>query len=325
MNCSSLNLHQGSATAFVPIVSASVAMQMPQVRAPIYSQPRSWSTPSTPALYEFHPPSNYGNQINGSHPPSSSSLASLSNASASFSAANSSSSNLRNLRNDLLIAADSVTNAMQNLVKELNSENESYNDSTDEEVDNRRLVFRNENATHSGTNGAFSSVQFSSKNNPYFTQPIMIQTGHRMNTEGTEPKREAPIRRKKKRNGPHNESLIIDADKDDENFDEDDGYNEEEEEDDDELDYEDDNCLMTESFIDDLNAANAYGLVYGEDKTAGLQQMHLHQAQLMANLAAGNEQVASWRRELEQRLIDDAASDSPNSNEKQDSTDDKKQ
>ena len=39
---------------------------------------------------------------------------------------NSSTSNLRNLRNDLFIAADSVTNAMQSLVNELNSDSDMY-------------------------------------------------------------------------------------------------------------------------------------------------------------------------------------------------------
>ncbi|XP_013413234.1 dystrobrevin beta isoform X3 [Lingula anatina] len=50
-------------------------------------------------------------------------------------------SNARNLRNDLLVAADSVTNAMSSLVKELNSEASS--DSEDEDnIDNHRKCSR---------------------------------------------------------------------------------------------------------------------------------------------------------------------------------------
>ncbi|XP_041357964.1 dystrobrevin beta-like [Gigantopelta aegis] len=46
-------------------------------------------------------------------------------------------SNVRSLRNDLLVAADSVTNAMSSLVKELNSENSGSED--DDEVNGRSI------------------------------------------------------------------------------------------------------------------------------------------------------------------------------------------
>lgn len=144
---------QANAT-LIPVVSASMAMQMPPLTQQQRSQtqPRSWSTPSTPALYEFHPmrmaniqqqlekqqqqAQFNGKQQSASLAPSASSLLSLNSNYNSSSEANSkSSANLaRCLRNDLLIAADSVTNAMQNLVKELNSENDTANtNSSDEE------------------------------------------------------------------------------------------------------------------------------------------------------------------------------------------------
>ena len=125
-------------------------------------QDRSWSTPSTPAMHEMHPHhhhrQHYFNQQQQQQQPyqlqsssnqaapvfkhftngggfslpqsTATSLLSLSNNTVGggsgtllSSSQNSSATNsTRNLRNDLLIAADSVTNAMQSLVKELNSE-----------------------------------------------------------------------------------------------------------------------------------------------------------------------------------------------------------
>jgi len=158
---SSVNIDSLSTSTFMPIVSASIAMQMPQQqhqrsgiitsvnRQPgqlmsqsMYNQPRSYSTPTTPAMNELHP--NPGRQSKAQIPYSVSSLVSLnggmlcSNTSLNSQGSggyNSDSltkaSNLRNLRNDLLIAADSVTNAMQGLVRELNSEAESGSDEDD--------------------------------------------------------------------------------------------------------------------------------------------------------------------------------------------------
>ena len=152
---SNISPAQANAT-LIPVVSASMAMQMPPLTQQPRSQPtqpRSWSTPSTPALYEFHPmrmasiqqqleKQQQQAQFNGkqqqqsaSLAPSASSLLSLASNYNGSEANGKSSSNLaRCLRNDLLIAADSVTNAMQNLVKELNSENDTANtNSSDEE------------------------------------------------------------------------------------------------------------------------------------------------------------------------------------------------
>lgn len=122
------------------------------------SHSRSWSTPSTPAAahYEFHHPNrhvynqyqqqqttnattsttnayqqqqqrlygHYGNAISQQTSLLSLTGGSLANSSAGGlnDSIDSGGSSLRILRNDLLIAADSVTNAMQTLVNELNSE-----------------------------------------------------------------------------------------------------------------------------------------------------------------------------------------------------------
>ena len=125
---------------------------------PSGSHSRSWSTPSTPAAahYEFHHPNrhvynqyqqqqptanattsttnayqqqqrlygHYGNAISQQTSMLSLTGGSLANSSAGGlnDSIDSGGSSLRILRNDLLIAADSVTNAMQTLVNELNSE-----------------------------------------------------------------------------------------------------------------------------------------------------------------------------------------------------------
>lgn len=173
-------------TAHVPgALPASLAMQMPQSSSSSSqhqarqmttstSQHRSWSTPSTPALFELHPtrlanktPPTTTNSngctsttkllpsVNGVvggvasslAPSTQSSMLSLNalshfgNYDQSNATSNAgSNANLRSLRNDLLIAADSVTSAMQNLVKELNSENEEnfLNTSDDEDMEDKK-------------------------------------------------------------------------------------------------------------------------------------------------------------------------------------------
>lgn len=159
---------------------ASLAMQMPQSSSQHQarqmttstSQHRSWSTPSTPAPFELHPTrlanktpgaanSNTASttklipSVNGVAggvasslaPSTQSSMLSLNalshfgNYDQSNATSNAgSNANLRSLRNDLLIAADSVTSAMQSLVKELNSENEEnfLNTSDDEDMDEKK-------------------------------------------------------------------------------------------------------------------------------------------------------------------------------------------
>ena len=51
-------------------------------------------------------------------------------------------SSVRSLRNDLLVAADSVTNAMSSLVKELNSEASGSDDEDDEDDDDDDIGLR---------------------------------------------------------------------------------------------------------------------------------------------------------------------------------------
>lgn len=156
-----------SSSSYIPVLSASVAMQMPaqpgttttttttcnpnqqqqqqQARAPRSSSCQPSQLQQQEA--ELHPSfltngidfnnnnnakltnsllslanttSIYGDEFDMFNHPVQSNLLSNSQSCAG------SSNNLRNLRNDLLIAADSVTNAMQSLVKELNSDNEIY-------------------------------------------------------------------------------------------------------------------------------------------------------------------------------------------------------
>ncbi len=122
-----------TASGYVPHVSAAHAMpllhkngvassnQNGQVGSAVRNM-RSLSTPSSPALYDLYSPSRPLN-LNASFNPvqlaSSSSLSRQSIYDAT--------SSQRNLKADLLIAADSVTNAMHNLVKELNADNISLN------------------------------------------------------------------------------------------------------------------------------------------------------------------------------------------------------
>ena len=73
---------------------------------------KSFSLPTTPAMSDYY--SNYNYMKNNSQQYYSSGHETISSNC-------SSNANVRNLRNDLLIAADSVTNAMHCLVKELNS------------------------------------------------------------------------------------------------------------------------------------------------------------------------------------------------------------
>lgn len=76
-------------------------------------QPRSWSSPNSPAMHEIHPPRSKLNNTNSLNHSANSSLNSLNEHNST-------------LHNDLLLAADSVTSAMQNLVKELNSETDDF-------------------------------------------------------------------------------------------------------------------------------------------------------------------------------------------------------
>ncbi|RNA11887.1 dystrobrevin beta-like isoform X1 [Brachionus plicatilis] len=76
-------------------------------------QPRSWSSPSSPAMNEIHPPRAKFNNPTSLNQSTNSSMNSLNEHNST-------------LHNDLLLAADSVTSAMQNLVKELNSENDDF-------------------------------------------------------------------------------------------------------------------------------------------------------------------------------------------------------
>lgn len=76
-------------------------------------QPRSWSSPSSPAMHEIHPPRSKLKNTNSLNQSTNSSMNSLNEHNST-------------LHNDLLLAADSVTSAMQNLVKELNSETDEF-------------------------------------------------------------------------------------------------------------------------------------------------------------------------------------------------------
>lgn len=133
--------------ATTPGIQPQPSSQQPQPQA----HSRSWSTPSTPAAahYEFHHPNRHvynQSQQQHHHQPKvpshqlhpnfgtatsvssqQTSMMSLTGTSSttggSQASIDSGSSSLRVLRNDLLVAADSVTNAMQSLVNELNSEN----------------------------------------------------------------------------------------------------------------------------------------------------------------------------------------------------------
>ncbi len=141
------SVHNTGCTAFAPVMPSSSTNQH-QSRSMSHttgtSQHRSWSNPSNTSLfYELHTqdlnnPSSNKQMIapvsSSLVPSSNTSLLSLNNAAGTLNASN---SNLRNLRNDLLLAADSVTNAMQSLVKELHSENESYCDSSDEDENHK--------------------------------------------------------------------------------------------------------------------------------------------------------------------------------------------
>lgn len=162
---------------------------------------RSWSTPSTPAHFELHPTLNNANSntnlilsnilANNTNPYASqnrtfinhslaastaSSILSLNNLNDFASLNNnnniiqtSSNSNLRNLRNDLLLAADSVTNAMQNLVKELNTES----DQETEEIcfDNEQISLKQKKLN---SNNNFSS--YSATNTPLFSRKTIMNS-----------------------------------------------------------------------------------------------------------------------------------------------------
>lgn len=362
----SMSLHNivpSTTQTFVPIVSASMAMQMPPVqqqqqhqqRSGIITnssrrtnvQPRSWSTPNTPALYEIHT-----SRLNTQHQPqqlqqqtvlnkaasslphSSSSLLSLAALSNTNSCSvssntsgfiannqnnsnNTSTSNLRNLRNDLLIAADSVTNAMQSLVKELNSENEmSFNTSSDDDQEDENNHQQQSDLNVYPTKERYSMSQNTNApvtfrrdlNNDLKQQLLLVNSRNAIDYN-------------QQQNGDINDDYEPQLNKND---------------------YEDDeNCLLTESFIDDLGNSTNYDQnlidIANNNKSLQLQQHQLQiqfqqqqlQNQLIANLTSNNnEQVASWRRELEQRLIDDndnLSNDNQTKVEQYDDEDDKKQ
>jgi len=393
---------------FVPIVSASMAMQMPptvqQQRSGIITntsnrrstnpnaniQPRSWSTPNTPAMYEIHT-TRLAQQQQQQHPQvsqathltktatsslphSSSSLLSMVAMSSANSSSltsntsgfnkninnnnnNSSTSNLRNLRNDLLIAADSVTNAMQSLVKELNSENEiSFNTSSDDDQEEEIQQQANLDSNQYLENGRKSNTRCQSacsiKLNDV-TPSSHVNNLNQLNNisnrypmyNGSVSASVTPVtfrRQLDSANDLKQQLLLINNSRNAINLD---NYTNSDflkeaneylaEEKNGKHDYEDEeeNCLLTESFIDDLNNANALNdptliEISNNNKALHLQQQQLQiqfqqqqihlqqqQNQLIADLTSNNnEQVASWRRELEQRLIDDNDNNLMNAN-----------
>lgn len=392
INGGSISPQQSSTSPFVPIVSASVAMQMPslQPQQQQKTQQRSWSTPSTPALYEFHPTRLKINNnqlqlqqqqiqqqiqqqqqqqlllLNKQQPyqgnTSLLSLNGLSNTSISNGSSivsnyaskidlnqmNSSSHNLRNLRNDLLIAADSVTNAMQSLVKELNSENESYNTNTsDDEDENPIDPSIDVNSYVSSLKGdVLNDIRYQS----YTTQsasatPVTfrknIQLNTRIQSQHIKPT-DDNLLLLNNRNAINFDNFnldgVIDMDSvmkqlprsnnefvNNNNYDDnennmyenedrliDELNNEEEDEDDNDDEnieaalYE--NYLLTESVIDDCNSFM--------NKVNNQDLMHFEQGyqEQKNQIIADSEQVVSWRRELEQRLIEDSNDNNCNNN-----------
>jgi hypothetical protein len=365
-------------STFVPIVSASMALQIPlpqiqsqQQRSGIITntsnrrsnpianaQTRSWSTPNTPALYEIHTnrlnqqqqqPVFINNNSNktatsSSLPHSSAgSLLSLTQNNTSstgfINSTNGSTSNLRNLRNDLLIAADSVTNAMQSLVKELHSENEiSFNTSSDDDDENDDLDNNNLNVYPSNiidnvgkSNRCQSACSINLNDNNLATDLMsntvidqLNQMSRYSNSASVTPLtyRRNVLDKKTTNNQNHHQLLLRNAINFNQETNEFNDNNEED--DDDENEDEEENCLLTESFIDDPNMieiANNNKALHLQQQQLQIQyqqqQLHLQhqQNQLIANLTNNNnEQVALWRRELEQRLIDNNDTNNKNIN-----------
>ena len=99
-------------------------MQMPFFSN--YHNKRSWSQPSTPAFYELHPSND---KTPYSLAPSSEYLLTH-----QYSSTISMEKNCSILKHDLLKAADSVTNAMQNLLQELQFEDGVNNYIEDEKI-----------------------------------------------------------------------------------------------------------------------------------------------------------------------------------------------
>ncbi len=369
-------------STFVPIVSASMALQIPlpqiqsqqqQQRSGIITntsnrrsnpianaQTRSWSTPNTPALYEIHTNrlnqqqqqpifinnnSNKTATVSSSLPHSSAgSLLSLTQNNTSstgfINSTNGSTSNLRNLRNDLLIAADSVTNAMQSLVKELHSENEiSFNTSSDDDDENDDLDNTNLNVYPSNiidnvgkSNRCQSACSINLNDNNLATDLMsntvidqLNQMSRYSNSASVTPLtyRRNVLDKTIATTNNHNHQLLL---RNAINFNQETNeFNDNNEEDDDENENEEEeNCLLTESFIDDPNMieiANNNKALHLQQQQLQIQyqqqQLHLQhqQNQLIANLTNNNnEQVALWRRELEQRLIDNNDTNNKNIN-----------
>ena len=99
-------------------------MQMPSFSN--YHTKRSWSQPSTPALYELHPSKD---KKPYSLAPSTEYLLTH-----QYNSTISMEKNCTILKHDLLKAADSVTNAMQNLLQELQLEDNVNNCKEDEQI-----------------------------------------------------------------------------------------------------------------------------------------------------------------------------------------------
>ena len=129
--------------SLLPFVTASSALQMPSLFQ--YQNKRSWSSPSTPSLHEFQYNSQNNQKCSTNAPVDS--LLPMFNALSSNINTEDLAINDYSLKNDLLVAADSVTNAMQSLVKELHFENESCqtNTSDDEDEDNYEALYTLEN------------------------------------------------------------------------------------------------------------------------------------------------------------------------------------
>ncbi|CAF0800154.1 unnamed protein product [Brachionus calyciflorus] len=243
-------------------ISASAAMQMPQsvnnknrngiiTNLQQQQQPRSWSTPSTPAMYEIHPPkSKVINAATSLNQSTNSSIVSLNDHNSA-------------LHNDLLLAADSVTSAMQNLVKELNSENDDLEFYSGKQ--NTNSIRLNQNKISPG----YSSL--SASNTPLNYRKIL-----RKNSSMEEEELVDHL-------STNNESLF----------------------------YQ--NYLIAESFIDDLP----------EDKKENKQEKESIKQptvdELLSSLVDNTELGESWRKELEQILIEDSKSkENENKMEKKD-------
>jgi hypothetical protein len=188
-----------SSSTYIPVLSSSMAMGIPNAfnnqenisknqhnleqnsQQLLKNNLRSLSQPATPAQDElnsyFDPESNIKSNVDNNSLLSLVKTSNLKNDEKDHSNkiilnnSNSSASNLRTLRNDLFSAADSVTNAMQSLVNELNTENEIYtisNNFADKNYNNDEdsiVVNHLENLNHENFNGNIRNFN----NNRYIT------------------------------------------------------------------------------------------------------------------------------------------------------------